>query len=185
VRARAIVSLAWLLSSTAVLAAPREDGVVARVKFRACSAARREKALELCRAALAMQLSPRRGAVANLVLARNLAVLERWDEALAAYREALRLAPEDADAAFRVGTTLLYGLNRAAEAEAYLRQAIAGRQDAPQFHLELGVALNALGRHDEAKAEFAAALHFAPAAFDQRPAATATRESSQRSLPWP
>jgi tetratricopeptide (TPR) repeat protein len=181
--------VAALLAATGAAAAPRPprdpDPVEARLRYRACAAAHREEGVELCRAALAGGLSTGRAALAQLLLARDLGALERWEEALAAHREALRLRPDDPDAARRVGTTLLHALGRAADAEPYLRQALAGRSDDAATHVDLGLALNALARHEEALGEFRAALALDPLALDERPAAAAVYEASQRERAWP
>lgn len=141
--------------------------------------------MALCREALELGLSPGRAALAHLLLARDLAVLERWDEALEAHREVLRLRPDDPDAARRVGLALLYGLGRPDDAEAYLRQALLGRPDDAGTHVDLGLALNALGRHEEAMGEFRVALDLDPQALADRPAATVAYAASQRAAVWP
>ena len=178
--------LAWLvLASTAQAAAPRADSFEARLALRECSASVREQAVAACRQALELGLGPERGAIAQRLLGRSLADLTRWDEALEAYREALRLQPADADAAHGVGLALLYGLNRAADAEPYLRQALADRPDEAVFHLQLAIALNAIGHHEEALGEFKAALALDVTVLDQRPAAQAAYLASLREALWP
>ena len=47
------------------------------------------------------------------------------------------------------------------------------------------MALNALGRYEEAVAAFEEALRLDPAALDGLPAARATLEASQRQERWP
>lgn len=187
--ARTLTALFLLRLTAPAAAAPLPardpDSVEGRLRYRACAAAHREEGVALCRAALAGGLSPRRAALAQLLLARDLVTLERWDEALVAYRAALRLRPADPDAARRVGAALLYAHSRPAEAEPYLRQALAGRPEDAATHVDLAVALNALGRHEEALGEFRAALADDPLALDERPAAAQAYEASQRAHPWP
>lgn len=161
------------------------DPVAARLRYRACAAAHRDAGVALCRAALAAGLSDERAARAQLLLARDLVALERWEEALVAYVEALRLRPGDSDAARRVGTTLLYGLDRPGDAEPYLRQALALRPEDAGTHADLGLALNALGRHEEALGEFRAALEDDPLALDERPAAAQAYAASAHARVWP
>lgn len=165
---------------------PRDpDPVEARLKFRACAAAHRERGVALCRDALAFGLSPARAFRAHLLLARDLGTLARWDDALESYRAALRLAPRDADAARRVGQVLLFGLGRPAEAEPYLRQALQALPSDAAAHVELARALNALGRHTEALSEFDAALALDADVLAQRPAAAAAREAARGGRVWP
>lgn len=155
------------------------------MRFRACVAAHREAGVTLCRAALEGGLSTPRAALALLLLARDLGTLGRWDEALAVHLEALRLRPDDPDAARRVGATLLYGLNRSADAEPYLRQALGGLAGDAFTHVDLGLALNALGRHEEALGEFRVALDLDPLVLEQRPAAAHAYAASQHAKTWP
>jgi tetratricopeptide (TPR) repeat protein len=153
---------------------PHADSVSARLRFRACAAAHREAAVEACQAALAAGLGAQRAALALTLLARAQAAAMNWDAVLLAQREALRLQPDDPEAARRVGLTLLYALGQAAQSEPYLRQALAARRDA-STHVDLAVALAALGRVEEARGEFLAALAVDPGALDSRPAAAAVR----------
>jgi tetratricopeptide (TPR) repeat protein len=165
--------------------AARVDSLEARLTLRDCVAAQRVAAVTVCGQALELGLSPERAAVAERLLGRAFAVLERWDDALRSYREVLRLAPEDPDAALAVGTALLYGLSQPVEAEPYLRQAIAGRPDDAVFHVHLGTALNAAGRHADALDEFKAALDLDVTVLDGRPASQAAYLASLRRALWP
>lgn len=170
-----LVVIAGLLATSVTLSAapvPRGDSLEARLRFRACVAARRAAAVDACQAALAAGLGPQRAALAQVLLARAQAVLMNWDAVLVAQREALRLQPQDPEASHRVALTLLYAFGQAAQSEPYLRQAVELRRDAGT-HVDLGVALSTLGRLEEARGEFAAALALDPAALDNRPAAAA------------
>lgn len=77
----------------------------------------------------------------------------RNEEALAAYREALRHSPDTAD--LHYGEALaLYALKRPSEAEAPLRRAIRLEPGRPEFHLYLGHVLAKDGRMEEAVAAY-------------------------------
>lgn len=139
----------------------------------------------MCRDALAHGLSRERAALAQLLLARDLGALERWDDALDAYRAAQRLRPDDPRAARRVGQVLLFALDRPAEAETWLRQALAGQPSDSATRVDLAQALLALGRHDEARREFEAALAVDAQALADRPAAQAALDAARAKRPWP
>lgn len=178
------------LAALALLAGPPSraagsDSLEARLALRACASAVREDAVRLCRQALELGLSPGRAAVAQRLLGRSLADLLRWDEAVTAYREALRLDPSEGEAAFRLGLALHYGLDRPLEAEPWLRAAVRGCPEEPVFHVELATVLNAQGQHAEAAAEFQAALALDERALDVRPAAQATYLAALREALWP
>lgn len=161
------------------------DSLEARWALRACATAVREESVRLCRQALELGLTARRAAVAQRLLGRSLADLTRWDEAVGAYREALRLEPADSEAAFRLGLALHYGLGRAQEAEPFLREAARECPEQVAYRVELAVVLNTLERHAEAAAEFQQALVQDARALDQRPGAQAAYLASLRGAPWP
>lgn len=163
---------------------PPDDPAAARLRFRLCAAAHREAAVEACQAALAGGLGARRAALAQVLLARAQAALMNWDAVLVAQREALRLEPASPEAARRLGLTLLYALGQPAQSEPYLRQATEAQRDAGT-HVDLGVALAALGRIEEARGEFLAALALDPSALDSRPAAAAVHDALVGSVPEP
>ncbi len=87
--------------------------------------------------------------------------LERAEEAEAAFRTALELQPEYAEAWCNLAAALLE-LRRFAEAEAAARRALALRPDHAEAHLNLGMAEMRLKRLPEAAARFRAALELAP-----------------------
>ena len=89
-------------------------------------------------------------------LASMLRVLRRYDEALAVLERHQRLVPGDSQALAQIGRCLV-GLQRFAEAESVLRQALQGLDDA-DTHFNLGVALDRQGRLPEAVAEYQHAL---------------------------
>jgi tetratricopeptide (TPR) repeat protein len=85
----------------------------------------------------------------------------RTDEAVTVFAEALRRYPDSAALRFRMGTLLLQ-LNRFAEAAEELRAVVAVSPQAPEAHGNLGAALAASGRTEEAIPEFEEALRLKP-----------------------
>jgi Flp pilus assembly protein TadD len=75
----------------------------------------------------------------------------RHKEAEAAYREAIRLRPDDPKAHNNLGNALYYQ-GRHKEAEAAYREAIRVQHDYPDAHSNLGDALSDQGRYPEAEA---------------------------------
>jgi tetratricopeptide (TPR) repeat protein len=154
--------------------------------FRAClSLSDDAEALPWCRrAALEAGQSPR-ASVALLVLGIRLGVLGRWDEAVAAYRRQVALAPDDAAAHRRLGEALLNGTGEVGAALAALDESLRLDPGDAGAHGFRGVALNALGRHPEAVRAFEDALGSEPSYFTLRPAARRILEASQRGERWP
>jgi len=164
--------------------APAEEPAAGE-QARLCEERSGEEGLAACRSAIALGLGPERAAVVRQLLALRLASLERWEELAAAYREAVRLDPNDAEANWRLGSTLLFALGKPEEALFPLLEAVRLATAEPQPRLALGAALNALGRHGEAVAAFEAALHLDPAVLDDHPGSRDVYESSQRGERWP
>lgn len=79
----------------------------------------------------------------------------------AAYREAVRAAPDDPDPVLNLGV-MLCDSGRAREAEALYRAAITRAPDHATLHYNLALALEDLGRLDEALACYARCLALAP-----------------------
>jgi tetratricopeptide (TPR) repeat protein len=96
-----------------------------------------------------------------LVAAVRHLVAKRWDEATAAFRTVLRVAPHRADAWDGLGTCA-HNSKRFEEAERLFRRAIELRPDNPLFHDHLGVALRSLKRPAEAVPEYEKALAIDP-----------------------
>jgi len=85
----------------------------------------------------------------------------RTEEALAAYREGRRQWPAVGVFPYGEGVSL-YVLDRPAEAEAPLREAVRLEPDEPEHHLYLGHVLSQLRRYDEAVVAYGAATRLAP-----------------------
>ncbi len=82
-------------------------------------------------------------------LGTALAALGRHEEALARYRESLRIRPRGVEATNNMGASLL-ALGRAAEALRWFRHAAQLRPGEPDLHENVARALRRLGREDEA-----------------------------------
>ena len=85
------------------------------------------------------------------VLGAVLAQTGRNSESENAYKKAVQLAPQDAEAHNNLGATL-NELGRLDEAEASCRQAISLKTDYAEAHCNLSITLKELGRLDEAEA---------------------------------
>ncbi len=185
VRARRGWVVAVLLS-TPVLSkvATAVDSLEARRHAYLCSSLSREPAIAACRRALALGLSPRRAATAQLLLALNLSALQRWPEAVAAHRERVRLRPDDAEAHWRLGDAILFGLSDPGEALAPLREAVRLKPDGAGAYGSLGSALAAVGRYAEAVAAFDRAQQIDPQFLASRPAAQRIYDAAKRGERW-
>jgi Flp pilus assembly protein TadD len=93
-------------------------------------------------------------------LASVLRVLRRYDEALELLERHRRLVPGDFQVLADIGRCLS-GLKRLPEAEAILRQALEGQDDA-NTHYDLGFVMDRTGRMEEAIAEYQRALALNP-----------------------
>lgn len=100
-------------------------------------------------------------------LAWQLAETGRAAEAIAAWREALRLEPEDAKANNNLGGLLL-GQGRLDEAEACLRRALRSDPELAGARSSLGVLLMQRGRWEEARVQFERAIALAPSSAEAR-----------------
>ena len=85
----------------------------------------------------------------------------RKSEALNANQKAVQLEPEDAEAHYNLGNTLM-GLGRLEDAEASYKQTIALKPDFVLALSNLGMTLQALGRLEEAEASYRHAIALKP-----------------------
>lgn len=105
----------------------------------------------------------------------------RWEAAAADFRQVLAERPGDPKARQHLGDTLfawgdqLTDSGNHQQAALRYREAIAYRPDDPELHTNLGVVLARMGRLEEARAEFEAALRIKP---DFEPASKALRAIS-------
>jgi len=150
-----------------------------------CERLDEEPGIAACRAALAAGIGLERRTAVRQILANHLVDLERWTELGEHYREDVRLAPEDAEAWFRLGSTLLFALNERAEALAALEEAARLDPGSGRGRSVLAIALHVLGRFEEATDAFDEAERLDPTVFQGRPAASAMRAASRRGEPWP
>ena len=150
-----------------------------------CERLDEEPGIAACRAALAAGIRLERRTAVRAILANHLVGLERWSELGEHYREDVRLDPEDAEAWFRLGSTLLFALNERAEALAALEEAARLDPGSGLSRSVLAIALHVLGRFEEATDAFDEAERLDPTVLEGRPAASAMREASRRGEPWP
>jgi tetratricopeptide (TPR) repeat protein len=173
-----------LLAIVAVLgsAPPRagSESLEARRLVYQCSALTKEPAIGACRKALELGLTPDHAATVHSLLALHLSALDRWDEVVASYRELVRLRPDDAQAHWRLGDALLYGLDQPKEALSPLRDAVRLDSGLAAAYVSLGVALAELGARPEAIEALAAAQRLEPRCFDARPSARRIFETLRR-----
>ena len=102
-----------------------------------------------------------RTSLAHNNLGMVLAGQGRVEEAVAHYREALRIKPDNEEAHNNLGAALS-GQGRAAEAIAHYREALRLKPDAVEAHNNLGLALAGQGQADEAIAQYREALRLNP-----------------------
>jgi tetratricopeptide (TPR) repeat protein len=132
----------------------------ARLLDPALEAASREKAIILSSlgrteesVAILERLASKNPSSSRFVdLGYALEVAGRLEEALRAYRQAIRLS-SDSYMAYSNAGSVLDRLGRPEEAEHSLRQALSINEDFPQAHYTLGFLLRRLGRQEEAKRE--------------------------------
>jgi cytochrome c-type biogenesis protein CcmH/NrfG len=159
--------------------------VAALEQARRCQEPPRAAAVEACREALRLGLPAARARALRKVLAATLVSLGRGGEAVEAYREAVRLWPEDAEARLRLGRGLLLLTGDSAEAAVELQAALRlGPAQAETYGL-LGSALLAMGQLPESSAAFAEAERLDPSYFALRPAARLAYEAARGGTAWP
>jgi tetratricopeptide (TPR) repeat protein len=142
-------------------------------------------AIEACRIAERLDLPAGRAGHVRLSLARALTGAQRYAEALEAYRDAARLAPDDAEGRLRVAEALLHLQGDPQSAVDETRSALLLDPRSARAYGLLGAALLALGQPAEASAAFAEAARLDPEYFSRRPAAREMDEASRRGAAWP
>ncbi len=120
-------------------------------------AGRSDLAVELIRLAIKQSGQP----VFYLNLGTALKERRRPDEAVAAYRDAIRIKPDFAEAQFALGNVLI-GQRRLDEAGAAYREAIRIKPDFAEAHFNLGHVLTEQLLFDEAAAAYRAAIRIKP-----------------------
>jgi Flp pilus assembly protein TadD len=133
------------------------DSPGALEELRVCAVEAGGESLAACRHALASGLSWPRAAEAHYSMGRNLTTFGRYEEALAAFREASRLLPDDVDQTLALAETL-EAFAHHEEALANARDALRLAPDAPAVHHRIGYNLAWLGRLAEAEAALRRAL---------------------------
>ena len=94
-------------------------------------------------------------------LARSLRVAGQLDRAIALYRDAAALAPQDAQAWHDLAVALQEA-GRPRDAASALAEALRRDPDRPESHNALGIALSLEGKIEEGRAEFARATELDP-----------------------
>lgn len=161
------------------------EGPAAREQARLCEDRPGEEGLTACRRAIALGLGTRRLQAVRELVARRLVSMERWDELVEHFREGVALDPESAEAQLRLGSALLFAVDRPEESLGPLREAARLGTDDGEAQVLLGIALNALGRQQEAVAAFEDAARVDPAMVDRRPASRAVYEAAKKAERWP
>ena len=100
--------------------------------------------------------SPKATSLGNALIRQG-----KLDEASAAYREAIRLKPDDAEGHYGLGNALK-GQGKLDEAIAEYREAIRLKPDHAEAHCNLGSALKGQGKLDEAIAGYREAIRLKP-----------------------
>lgn len=175
-----------LLIPLVLLAAPARptESPAAREQARLCESRPGEEGLAACRRAIELGLGPKRLEAVRDLMARRLASLERWEQLVEHFREEVALHPERAEAQLRLGSALLFAVDRPEEALGPLREAARLGTDG-EAQVLLGIALNALGRQQEAVAAFEDAERTDHDLVDRRPASRAVYEAARKAERWP
>lgn len=179
----------FALAAAIAAAAPARgvDSPPARAAVRLCVSldAPAEEALAGCRSAVALGLHPDWSRAIRVYLARRLAALGRWDDAIATYRELGAQQPTEAEWPFRIGVALLLGADRAPAAEAALREALALDPQRADAWALLGAALAAQQRNPEALPAFGRSRDLDPSYLEARPALIAVEVAARSGTVWP
>ncbi len=151
------VSGPFVESTTEASTARDLDGPGALEELRVCALEAGGESLAACRRALAAGLSWPRAAEAHYSMGRNLTTFGRYGDALAAFREAARLLPDDVEQTLALAATL-ESFAHHEEALAKARNALRFVPEAPAVHQRIGYNLAWLGRLAEAEAALRQAL---------------------------
>jgi Flp pilus assembly protein TadD len=135
----------------AVAPAPGIDSPGALEEVRVCRLEEGERSLAACRRALAAGLSWPRAAEVHYSVARNLTTRGRYQEAGAAFREAVRLLPNDAPLALGFVENL-ETMDQHEQALEVARDVVRYAPDFAPAHGRVGYNLALLGRLEEAAA---------------------------------
>jgi tetratricopeptide (TPR) repeat protein len=87
---------------------------------------------------------------------------KKFHEAFVCGRKAIQLSPESAEARLLIGLALLGGDGGAFEAEAHLSKVVALKPEGLTGHSAYGLALQEMGRFDEARPHFEKAIEISP-----------------------
>lgn len=177
---------AALLATAAAVTTPSAAPPEARAALRLCLSleAPDEESLSGCRQA-ALGLPAAWSTPVRAYLARRLAALLRWDEAIQTYRELADERPGEAEWPRRLGSALLFRSGRAAEAEAAFREALRRDGARAETWALLGCALAARGQHAEAVSAFERAEALDAEHLGLRPGLAEVFAAARRGESWP
>jgi len=140
---------------------PRDPRIINQIAIVLDAMGRHEEALDHFRQAVALDPSL---SESQVNLARALEVQGRFGEAIAVYDDAIARLPNDPLLRLAYGTLLYrHEVNRLPEAAAQFELYLKRRPDDADAHATLGFIYGELGRYDDAKREFGAALKIEPA----------------------
>jgi len=185
VAAASFAVAAVLLGLPAKAETPPRETAAGRGQARLCERLDGEAALAACRAALDLGIEPRRRVALRDLIAKKLTALEKWGDLVAHFREGVALDPQSAEARYRLGSALLFVVDRVAEAVDTLREAVRLAPSDASYWSALGIALEAQGLPIEARAAFEEALRLDATVLDGRPATQAVREAAEKGESWP
>jgi tetratricopeptide (TPR) repeat protein len=161
------------------------ETAASREQARLCERLAGEESLAACQRAIDLGLGPTRLGPVRQIMARRLAALERWVELAEHFRVDVGLHPQDSETRLRLGSTLLYALDRPDDAIVELAEAVSFAPDSALARGTLAVALAARGRAKDAAAEFEAAVRLDEHLLDHRPAMREAFAAARRGESWP
>lgn len=169
-----------LAALVALFAVTPADSPEARAAVRLCLSleAPAEESLAACRQAAGTL--PIRA-----FLARRLAALGRWDEAIEIYGALATERPREAEWPVRLGAALLFGAGKPAEAEAALREALRRNSASADAWALLGCALAARRQYAEAVSALERTQSLDPGYLQVRPALAEVLAAARRGESWP